>query len=251
MRNHSELHGLSNHVLHRLGSVRGSADRCRTAKAGKSGVQNHASDSNREQAQPGRPTGTSGRLARCALVLVVGLLSASAQGCLHEPCTPAELGKPAPAGEAALYAWWTPNAFPLTLVVDRSNGCPLETVRQAADFWEPYSGGFRVVEGRFRDGDDRAYARVYLRRGRPACSAESCVGHTNLAAVAPGRAMYASITVDERCDLMVITHELGHALGLDEAERAGAMMTPEEDRDGPELAEGEIERLAYACEASP
>jgi hypothetical protein len=248
MENHSQTKFLGDDHLHRRDAAHGSADGCNPDGPGMSGAHGYAGDSTRLQAQPGPSTGTPGALARVLVVLAAALLAASAQGCLDEPCTPAELGEPAPEGEAPLFAWWTPNAFPLTLVVDRSNGCPLETVREAAAFWEPHSGGFRVVEGRYRDGEDREYARVYLRRGRPACAVESCSGHTNLTAVAPGRAMYASITVDDRCDLAVITHELGHALGLDEAERAGAMMTPEEDRDGLDLAEGEIERLAYACD---
>lgn len=178
----------------------------------------------------------------------LALLAVLMLACRYEPCVPVELGKEPPAGEAGLYAWWTDNAFPLRLVVDTTHGCPLEVVRAAAKFWEGPSGGFEVVEGRWRGGKDRDYAHVYVRTGEPKCPGlVSCSGHTQLAAIAPGRAMYASITVDERCDLAVLTHELGHALGLDEADRRGAVMEPREAMDGWELSESEADRLAYAC----
>jgi hypothetical protein len=181
-----------------------------------------------------------------AVALVAfALLMVLATGCVGEPCVPADLGAPVPEGEARLYAWWTDNAFPLELVVDDTAGCPLELVQAGADYWAPYSGGFRVVRGRWKGGSDRAYAHVYLRAGTPP---HGWSGHTQLAAIEPGRAMYASITV-ARCDLAIITHELGHALGLDEAGREGAVMQPREDLDGWDLSAAEADRLAYACSA--
>jgi hypothetical protein len=165
--------------------------------------------------------------------------------CTDYPCTPADFGRPAPEGEAALYAWWSPNALPLKLVVDPEQGCPVEVVQAEAEYWAPYSGGFEVVAGKFRSGKDRGYAHVYLRTGTPP---HGWSGHTQLTALGDGRAMYASVTVDERCDPAVIRHELGHALGLDEAYRRGAVMQPSEDTDGMELTQGEADRLAYACE---
>lgn len=187
------------------------------------------------------------------LVSRTGLSSAmfawlvSCSACSEQPCGP-EMGKRAEPGDASLYAYWTPNALPLRLVVDPTESCPRANVEAAVSFWADHGGFFDLVEGRYRDGKDREYAHVYLHTGEPRCPTGPCIGHTQLSAVAPGRGMYASITVSD-CSVETLAHELGHALGLDETTRPGAMMNVAADRAGWDVSAGEEAQLAYACES--